>query len=173
MRGVSAIVVFALLLSVVGCTAPSYQGTQSDSAAPESLAPAEPMERTPIIAAGAPELWVDRVTGAPGDGNDTLTMEIERLMKQAGLDFARTPSEADYFVTAVVNVFAVDVQTEIVEIIWRVTDRFGTEIGRIRQENGVRRGSLHENWGETAFFAAQGGLEGVLAILESLGHARP
>jgi len=126
-----------------------------------------------VVATGVPQLWVDDVTGAPGDGNKRLATEIIRQMEATGLRLARVPAEADYFVNADVDVFVIDTRTEVAEIIWRVEDRNGSEIGQIKQQNPIPRGMLHKEWGETATLAAGGGLEGVLAILDSLGHRRP
>ncbi|MEQ8665678.1 MAG: hypothetical protein RIC16_08125 [Rhodospirillales bacterium] len=126
-----------------------------------------------IIARGEPKLWVDEVSGAPGDGNKALTRELIQLIDQAGLTFARSPGLADYFVTAIVDVSVIDNQREVVEIVWRMTDSAGTEIGQISQRNEVSRGLLHQDWGDTAFYVARGGLEGVFAILDSLGHPQP
>lgn len=126
-----------------------------------------------VVATGVPRLWIDDVTGAPGDGNQRLATELYRQMIATGLRFARVPAEADYFVSANIDVAVIDTRTELAEIIWRVSDRNGLEIGQIRQQNPVPRGMLHENWGDTAMLAAEGGLAGVLAVLDSLGHPRP
>lgn len=130
-------------------------------------------ERSIVVASGIPRMWVEDITGAPGDGNQRLMSEIVRQMAAAGLRFARVPAEADYFVSADVDVYVIDARTEVAEIIWRVDDPNSTEIGQIRQQNPIPRGMLHDEWGEAADLAAQGGLEGVLTVLDSLGHPRP
>lgn len=160
----------SMVLALAGACAPS-QPTVPEVTSTTTTA-SEPTASI-VVATGVPRLWVDEVTGAPGDGNERLSVEIIRQMQAVELLFARFPGEADYFVTADVDVYAIDTQTEIAEIIWRMTDRHGTEIGQIKQQNPIPRGMLHETWGETAVAAANGGLQGVVAILDSLGHARP
>lgn len=161
-----------LVLAVVGCAQPPPQ-----IAAPEPeetrTASTEEQAKQPIIAEGDPRFWVDEVSGAPGDGNRALTREIIQQIDEAGLTFARSPGLADYFVTAIVDVSVLDTQREVVEIVWRMTDKVGTEIGQISQRNEVPRGMLHDEWGDTAHYAARGGLQGVFAILDSLGHRLP
>ena len=162
----------ALVASIigVGCAPLSYLTSLVVTSSPVSV---ENRDLPLIVARGEPRMWIDDVTGAPGDGNQRLASEITRQMKIAGLRFARIPAEADYFVNTDVDVYVIDIQTEVAEIVWRVVDRNGTEVGRIRQQNSIPRGMLHDRWGETATLAAGGGLQGVLAILDSLGHPPP
>ena len=167
----SAWLVVAVVVTLAGgcADAPAEQAGPAETV----TVTATSQTQKPVIAVGEPRLWVDEVTGAPGDGNRALTREIIRLIGDSGLMFARSPGTADYFVTAIVDVSVIDTQREIVEIVWRVTDRGGIEIGQISQRNEVPRGMLHREWGETAHFVALGGFEGVLAILDSLGHSLP
>lgn len=111
-------------------------------------------------------LWLDEVTGAPGDGNQALTQAIYADLILKKLPFAMTPGLASHYVHGIVDVDVLSATTEYVKIVWIVSNAAGEEIGRITQENQIPRGTLHGEWGDTAIYVARGGLEGVLAILE-------
>lgn len=111
-------------------------------------------------------LWLDEVTGAPGDGNPALTQAIFEELNRKKLPFAMTPGLASHYIQGVVDVNVRSAVAEHVTIVWVVSNAAGEEIGRVTQRNDIVRGSLHGQWGDTAIYAARGGLDGVLAILE-------
>ncbi len=148
----------------------SEPAADNDIASPESPAKGDVPSKslkTP------PDLWVDEVTGAPGDGNRSLTAALREILRGAGYPLARSPSGAMYFVQASVDVSVIDHSTEHITIVWSMVGRDGSEIGRISQNNDIPRGMLHDTWGETARYAARGGFEGVRAILRELGYGEP
>ena len=55
------------------------------------------------------------------------------------------------------------------KITWFVEDASGTRIGQVVQENDVPTGQLDNNWGEDAFYAAQGARDGIMELLKSSG----
>lgn len=111
-------------------------------------------------------LWLDDVTGAPGNGNAALSKAIYSDLKLNDLPFAMTPGLASHYIQGVVDVAVRSATQEHVTIMWVVSNADGQEIGRVSQRNDIVRGSLHGDWGDTAIYAARGGLEGILAILE-------
>ncbi len=111
-------------------------------------------------------LWLDEVTGAPGDGNAALTQAIFEDLTRNKLPFALTPGLASHYVQGVVDVAVRSATQEHITIVWVVSNAQGEEIGRVTQRNDIVRGSLHGEWGDTAVYIARGGLEGILAILE-------
>ncbi len=111
-------------------------------------------------------LWVDEISGAPGDGNAALKRALLRLLERNNLPFAMTAGLASHYVQGVVDVVPGDNVSEHVTIIWIVSNAAGKEIGRTTQHNEIVRGSLHQAWGDTAIYAAQGGFDGIYAILE-------
>ena len=111
-------------------------------------------------------VWLDEVTGAPGNGNPALTQAIFADLKRIKLPFAMTPGLASHYIQGVVDVAVRSASQEHVTIVWVVSNSRGEEIGRVSQRNDIVRGSLHGKWGDTAVYAARGGVEGIIAILE-------
>lgn len=139
----------------------SYQGTP----APPPVVPAPPTsggDRS-FVDFG---IWVDPVTGAPGNGNEALTNALLSELRRAATPFAMTAGTASHFVQGVVDVSVLNATTEHVTILWVVSNDEGEELGRITQRNTIKRGTLHQDWGNTAQYAAIGGAEAVIAILE-------
>ncbi len=145
---------------------------ETQQAASVALAlPPPPMPPPLPIASGVKNirdfgLWLDEVTGAPGDGNAALTQAIFADLTRKKLPFAMTPGLASHYVQGVVDVIVRSATQEHVTIVWVVSNAQGDEIGRVTQRNDIVRGSLHGEWGDTAVYAARGGLDGILAILE-------
>ncbi len=130
----------------------------------------QPQAALPVVVTGGQNrpfgLWVDAVTGAPGDGNASLTGFMLEMLENAGVPFARTAGTASHYIQGVVDVEALDATLEHVTITWIILNSSGQELGRVNQSNDIVRGSLHQEWRDTARFAAQGGVEGIMAILE-------
>ncbi len=148
----------------------SLQATQPSgqqvSAVPPPPSPPPLTETSDKLTKNSFGIWLDEVTGAPGNGNAALTQAIYSDLLNQKLPFALSPGMASHFVQGVVDVSVMSATTEHVTIVWVVSNARGKEIGRVTQRNDIARGSLHGEWGDTAIYAARGGLEGVLAILE-------
>jgi len=158
-------------------SATAYQTETIDegqpTVAPEAMLPLPtPSAPPPLPVTGGVKhkrdfgLWLDEVTGAPGDGNAALTQAIYEDLVKKKLPFAMTPGLASHYIQGVVDVSVRSATAEHITIVWVVSNGAGEEIGRVSQRNDIVRGSLHGKWGDTAVYAARGGLEGVLAILE-------
>ncbi len=111
-------------------------------------------------------VWIDEVTGAPGNGNRALTRALRRELEATSLPIAISVGAASHFIQGVVDVRVKDATSEHVSIIWIVLDSDGKELGRVSQDNTIPRGILHEDWGDIARYAAVGGADGVLSIIE-------
>lgn len=154
----------------VGATADSMSTTQNAGNVAAQL-PTPPTPPPLPVTSGLTNirdfgLWLDEVTGAPGNGNAALTQAIFADLKRNELPFAMTPGLASHYIQGVVDVAVRSATQEHVTIVWVVSNAQGEEIGRVTQRNDIVRGSLHGEWGDTAVYAARGGLEGILAILE-------
>jgi hypothetical protein len=111
------------------------------------------------------------VTGAPGDGNTSLALQMNAEMAKLGLVMQTTPVGADYILTGVVTTSPLAGNQTQIEISWRVANPAGAEQGRVSQLNEVPRGSLDHYWGDVALVIAQQASAGVRDVI--LNQTRP
>lgn len=98
---------------------------------------------------------VEPVTGAPGDGQDSLTAAMRRHLQQAGVKVGSGGGSNAYTVRGTVEMgSAVDGQQPIT-IQWMVVDPSGKALDKaVVQRNKVAQGSLDGQWGQVADLAA-------------------
>ena len=114
-----------------------------------------------------PRVRLARVTGAPGDGNISLALEMRRLLPQQGevLVSGNTPPP-DFTVAGSVRATPGPGDETRVEIQWHVTDAAGHDLGKVVQLNDVPKGTLNGIWGDIALVVAQQAAGGVAAIID-------
>ncbi len=111
-------------------------------------------------------VMVADVTGAPGDGNKTLTKQVRDHLAAYGLLVQPAKSGADFLVRGEVVVTPTPNHKERVEIVWAVTVPSGDERGKVVQLNEIPAGMLAHYWGDVAVAVATeaaGGLNDVIA----------
>lgn len=129
-------------------------------------------------AAMGPPLIVPTVTGAPGDGNQSLTRAVRTLLADADvnvIDPDRPPEQFDeteaYTLQGQVALGDVlDNGGQVISIGWDLYTANGRHLGNVAQQNLIEPGSLDGAWGETAIYA---GLAAADGIIELLGAALP
>jgi hypothetical protein len=124
------------------------------------------------------KVLVANVTGAPGDGDVTLTQQMRARLAVLGPVVLTTPTGADFVVQGDVKVVPVPKHQERVEIQWSVRTPSGDERGRVVQLNEIPAGTLDHYWGDVAVVVATEASNGVNdVILRQAGHdpnaARP
>lgn len=125
-----------------------------------------------------PPLIVPEVTGAPGDGNESLTRAIRALLGNQDInviDPARPPDafEPREAYTLQGQVALGDVLEnggQVIALNWDLYTSDGRHLGNVAQQNLIEPGSLDGAWGETAVYAALAATDG---IVELLGAALP
>jgi hypothetical protein len=108
---------------------------------------------------------VERVTGAPGDGDESLTKQMRQRLSQLGPVVQDTANGADFIVQGQVRAVAIAGGQTRVEIQWIVKDAKGAERGRVVQLNEVPTGSLSGYWGDVAATVAQEASNGVKDVI--------
>ncbi len=117
------------------------------------------------------KIVVTDVTGAPGDGNDTLTQQMRARLAVLGPVVQTTPAGADFIVQGQVKVVPIPKHQERVEIQWIVKTAAGSERGRVVQLNEIPAGTLNHYWGDVAVVVATEASNGVNdVILRQSGH---
>jgi hypothetical protein len=117
------------------------------------------------------KILVADVTGAPGDGNLSLTQQMRARLAVLGPVVLTTPTGADFVVTGEVKVVSLPKRQERVEIQWIVKTASGDERGRVVQLNEIPAGTLSHYWGDVAVVVASEASNGVNdVILRQAGH---
>jgi hypothetical protein len=105
------------------------------------------------------------VTGAPGDGNQTLTRQMRARLAALGPVVLTTTTGADFSVQGEVKVVPVQKHQERVEIQWIVKTPSGDERGRVVQLNEIPAGTLDRYWGDVAIVVATEASNGVNDVI--------
>jgi hypothetical protein len=117
------------------------------------------------------KILVADVTGAPGDGNLSLTQQMRARLAVLGPVVLTTATGADFVVTGEVKVVSLPKRQERVEIQWIVKTASGDERGRVVQLNEIPAGTLSHYWGDVAVVVASEASNGVNdVILRQAGH---
>jgi hypothetical protein len=113
------------------------------------------------------------VTGAPGDGDTTLYVQISRELGAIGPHIQTGADGADFTVAGRVDVVPGTQGLDNVTIDWTVTDSRGLA-GHVTQVNAVPHGSLSHAWGDVAVYAAHEAAGGVKQVMDRrIGIAAP
>jgi hypothetical protein len=117
------------------------------------------------------KVQVADVTGAPGDGDQSLTQQMRARLAVLGPVVLTTPAGADFVVQGDVKVVPLPKHQERVEIQWTVKTAAGDERGRVVQLNEIPAGTLDHYWGDVAVVVATEASNGVNdVILRQSGH---
>ncbi|MEQ1716915.1 MAG: hypothetical protein ABL907_13155 [Hyphomicrobium sp.] len=121
---------------------------------------------TGSIEQGAFNTIVPGVSGAPGDGGQSLTGAIQRELSKNGVPLTTTAGSAQtYKVEGKVVMGQGKDGKQPIQIDWNVYDPKGKKLGTVSQKNEVPQGSLDGTWGKTADAAAQAAAQGIVKLL--------
>jgi hypothetical protein len=118
-------------------------------------------------------LYFEGVTGAPGDGNDSLARALTYILRQAGTPLADSPDRASHRLSGRVEATPKGDGMSEVSIVWRLADRDGRELGKVTQRNPVRAVLIERRWGELAFAISDAAADGVLDAFASVAQPPP
>jgi hypothetical protein len=116
---------------------------------------------------------VPDVTGAPGDGNQTLTAQMRARLAVLGPEVLTTPTDADFIVQGQVVMVPEAGHKERVEIQWIIKTGSGDERGRVVQLNEIPAGSLDHYWGDVAVVVASEASNGVNDVIKRQSDKEP
>lgn len=122
-----------------------------------------------LASGGPPRLRVVPVSGAPGDGNTSLTGRMIEFLTERGFVVSDSASGANFAVQGLVQLANVAPGRQRVELIWIVSRRDGEELGRVAQLNEIPAGSLNGLWGDVAYAAAQQAAAGIRQVVSNAG----
>lgn len=114
-----------------------------------------------------PVIIVRHVEGAPGDGNQSLTLAIREALRARDLQVTDDPRQAAFVLQGQVVIGPPAGGRQPAKIVWHVTTHNGGLVGKATQENAIPAGSLDGPWGQVAYLIANAAVDG---IQELFGH---
>jgi hypothetical protein len=127
----------------------------------------EPAKEIAAAAGGQTRVAVRKISGAPGDGGESLAKAVALVLKRQDVTIVDDPKAvSDLYVDCEVTVTPAKPDKQHVKIVWHVRRADGAEIGTVAQENDVPKGILDGHWGDVAYnvaLAASGGLAELVA----------
>jgi hypothetical protein len=107
------------------------------------------------------------VTGATGDGGNSLSLAIAAALHRAGVPLQEKPGDQPSFLlTGKVAISAASAGHQNVKIVWALKRADGKDVGQVSQENAVPAGSLNGKWGDTAYDVALAAVSGIVELLQ-------
>jgi hypothetical protein len=110
-------------------------------------------------------VMVQPVTGAPGDGQRSLTIALKKRLYAGGVKLANGTAVNVYMVKGIVKLSDASGGKQSIRIDWQVLDPSGKKLGTVSQQNTIPRGSLNGPWGAIADAAAGAAADGIIKLL--------
>lgn len=173
--GVDSAALGSLAAKIASQLAASMQGGGSDtvatSPAPAPSGPAAASRPPPAAPQPPAEVMalVPPVTGAPGDGQKSLTVALKKRLFAGGVKLASAPARGVYTVKGSVSMADAGGGRQSVRIDWQVLDPNGKKLGTVSQQNAIPKGSLNGPWGAIADAAAGAAADGIIKLLPRSG----
>ena len=150
--------------AVASTTRPTRPAAKVAAAPPAAPAASSPTTGS-ITKDGNVTAVVIPVTGAPGDGSQSLTAAIQRELQNKGVALADRPAASTYRVEGIVTLGEAREGKQPIQIEWVVKDPQGKRLGTVSQKNDIPEGSLDGAWGRTADQAAGAAVQGIAKLL--------
>jgi hypothetical protein len=119
-----------------------------------------------LILKKKPKIFLTKVVGAPGDGNNSLYKNMRRMLIIAGVNMVKERDQSNFLLNGFVNVRpGYDVLHEII-ITWLITTKEGLIVGKATQKKKIAEGTIRQEWGQQAIDAAVNGSVRVMKIIK-------
>lgn len=106
-------------------------------------------------------LYLTTITGAPGDGDTSLALNLNRDLPKLGLILAPNPADADFTISGIVKTSPDTNNQTLVEIDWIIQDANQRKIGQVTQLHDLNLTDITPYWGDIAAAAATQGATGI------------
>ncbi len=113
------------------------------------------------------------VTGAPGDGDASLTKQMKTHLAALGPVVQDDAAGADFIVAGNVRMVPIPGRQQRVEIQWEVKAPSGDERGKVVQLNNIPAGSLDHYWADVAEVVATEAAGGVNDVITRQSGRKP
>jgi len=124
--------------------------------------PSKPAAATASADRGRIRVMVRKISGAPGDGDESLARAVAAVLQRQEVDaVAGDTGKADLYLDGEVVVAPLKDGKQHVKIVWHVRRADGADIGTVGQENDVPKGLLDGPWGDVAYSVAIAASDGI------------
>lgn len=114
-----------------------------------------------------PRIFVGAVTGAPGDGDSALPLNLARDLPGPDDEVVTNAAQADFTVTGLVKTKPDAGGQLLVELDWSVADANHRKIGQVTQLHDLNASDMSPNWGDVAAAAATEAASGVQQVVSN------
>ncbi|WP_297491689.1 hypothetical protein [Acidocella sp.] len=115
----------------------------------------------------APRVFVGAVTGAPGDGDVSLPLNLSRDLPGPDMQVVKNANQADFTVTATIKTSPAPQGQIQVELDWFVHDRNGRVAGQVTQIHELSPTDIDPYWGDVAAAAATEAAQGIATVVRN------
>jgi hypothetical protein len=112
-----------------------------------------------------PRIFVGAVTGAPGDGDISLPLNLGRDLPGPDTQVVSDAATADFIVTAQVKAQPDTNGQMLVELDWSVADANRRKIGQVTQLHDLTPADISPYWGDVAAAAATEAAGGIKQVI--------
>jgi hypothetical protein len=120
-----------------------------------------------------PRVYIAGVTGAPGDGNASLALDLSRDLPPLSDEITTTKSNADFTINAIVITKPDSNKQILVQLNWLVYDANNRKIGQVTQLHDVNPPDITPYWGDTAAAAAAEAAAGIHTVINNATLHKP
>jgi hypothetical protein len=120
-----------------------------------------------------PKIYIAGVTGAPGDGDASLALNLARDLPPLGDDITTAKADADFTVNAVVTTKPDTGHQTLIQLNWLVHDANNRSIGQVTQLHDVNLPDITPYWGDTAAAAATEAAGGIHTVISNATLHKP
>ncbi|HTW52398.1 MAG TPA: hypothetical protein VME45_10935 [Stellaceae bacterium] len=121
---------------------------------------------------GRTRVAVRKISGAPGDGDNSLATSLTAVLKHADIELVDAKDgKPDVDVDCDVKLDPIPGNKQHVKIVWHVDRASGGEIGQVAQENDIPHGQLDGAWGDIAYSVAMAAADGIVQLVDRAGPA--
>lgn len=110
--------------------------------------------------------YIDKITGAPGDGQSALKKAMALTLRQAGGLVRNQPHKNSYILDAEVRALEPFNGKQRIKIDWIVKDSTGHELGRAQLNNQLDEGRLTKPWGRLAYEISRAAVQSIGLMVE-------
>ncbi len=112
-----------------------------------------------------PRIFVRGVTGAPGDGDNSLAENLTRDLPGPDDEVVKDAARADFTVTANIKTQPAPHGQVLVELDWSVFDANHRKIGQVTQLHSLAPSDISPYWGDVAAAAASEAATGIQQVV--------